>query len=50
MVATDTELATRLWWVILRTVRDQGDLVWGFAVGKEGDLDVRDRGVVVLGW
>ena len=50
MVAIDTELATRLWWVVLGIVRDQGDSVWGFAVGKEGDLEVGDRGVVFLGW
>jgi len=35
---------------VLGTLRDQGDSVWRFAVGKEGDLDVGDRAVVVLGW
>lgn len=49
MVANDTELATRLRWVVLGILRDQDDSAWKFAVDKEGDLDVGDRRVVVLG-
>ena len=48
-VATDTEPATRLGLVVLGVPRDQGDSVWKFAVGKQGDLDAVDRRFVVLG-